>query len=71
MHAFQPEPEEKFKPVHLVLDSQEEVDKVFALFNHSGLAESLGMFQWYSTLAPYGSRISASRYHSIIQGLFK
>lgn len=36
-----------FKPVHIVLESQEEVDKMFALFNHGPISNALQLGDLY------------------------
>jgi hypothetical protein len=44
MKAHQePEPPKPFRPVTLVLETQEELDAVYALLNHSTLRKAVGL----------------------------
>lgn len=45
--------ERKFQPVILTLETQEEVDKLFALLNHSAISDAVGFTEEYLVLKPY------------------
>ena len=66
MRAFRAK-SEKFEPVTLMLDTQEEVDKLFAMANHNRFSVAMRIATWRSILAPYRSAHDGySEYHNII-----
>jgi hypothetical protein len=46
---------EKFEPVQIVLETQEEVDKLFAIINHSRIADAVDLPNAWELLRPYRS----------------
>lgn len=42
-----------FDPVKIVLETQEEVDKVFAMLNYSPIVNALQLGNWYQKLQSY------------------
>ena len=66
MRAFRAKPE-KFEPVTLILETQEEVDKLFAMGNHVQFSEAMKITSLRSLLAPYRSACNGYyEYHDII-----
>jgi hypothetical protein len=50
------ESKESFNPITIVLESQEEVDEMFAVFNHVSISNSLKELQsFYKDLIHYSS----------------
>jgi len=47
--------QKKFFPVTVILETQEEVDKVYALLDHAKLNKALDLKGCYSVLTPYRS----------------
>ena len=45
--------QEAFTPVAITLETREEVDKMYALFNYSPIADALELRGWYTKLQPY------------------
>lgn len=62
--------EHDFKPVKLVLETQEEVDKVYSLLNHLDLAECLDIVGIFEILQPYRSK-DYTKYHEKLQELLR
>lgn len=60
----------KFDPVILTLETQEEVDKMFAIFNCSRIVEALdaGVFTnkhaWYKELMPFKDEECSTKWHA-------
>lgn len=44
-----------FEPVLLILETQEEVNKVFALFNHSIIIDALQIPDWWEELEHFST----------------
>ena len=61
MKAERIEPRPKFQPVSLMLETQEEVDAVYALFNISPLIESVGLNHPWETLVPFRNGVNGTR----------
>lgn len=55
MKANRTNPPEKFVPVTLTLESQKEVDALFAVINHTDLSTAIGLSGTYKILQPYKS----------------
>ena len=66
MKSFREQPKKEFVPIHLVLETQEEVDKIYALFNHTDLANTLCMSSWYEQLNQFIDRTEADKYHKLL-----
>jgi|GEM_PF-2601953 len=53
------EPKPVFRPVVLTLETQEEVDKLYAMFNYNAITEALGIdtlgSRWWKKLNPFTS----------------
>ncbi len=62
--------EKRFESVALILETQEEVDKVFALSNYSTLQDALGLYDLYRALHPYRFN-GYGAYHDKIDKLLK
>lgn len=72
------EPEIKpIKPVQIVLETQEEVDKVYALFCNSKIADVLligtcnNSDPWWKKLEEYKTSNGADKWHQIIKDLIE
>jgi len=49
--------EAKFEPVHLILESQHEVDAMYALLNHGPTSDGAGLPEHsYKSLQPFANR---------------
>ena len=48
--------EPAFKPVILTLETQEEVDALYAFLAHSVLSDAVGLLARYQVLTPYRTR---------------
>ena len=59
-------PEPQFVPVHLILESQEEVDAIFAVLNHASLSNLLKMGTNYNYLQEYISEKGWQKFHGEI-----
>lgn len=53
---------EIFQPIKIVLESQEEVNKLFAIFNYTPISEAVDIPSWWSELRPYKTD-DATRFH--------
>jgi hypothetical protein len=60
----------QFTPVVLTLETQEEVDKVFAIFNFARIVDAVGLPDAYEHLDRFTTK-AADKYHSAIGALFK
>ena len=45
----------KFTPIHLILETQNEIDGIFALLDHAQLSQSVGLEGVWEKLDPYTS----------------
>ena len=43
----------EFQPITIVLETQEKVDKIFAIVNHNNLCNALGLVDLYNMLDYY------------------
>lgn len=59
-----------FIPVCLTLESQAEVDAIYAVLNHGRLCDSLGFDAEYKQLEPFKSDES-EEFHTKINNVFK
>ena len=77
MNAVQVNPPVKFNPVVLTLETQEEVDKLFAIFNNARISGILKLHNAYNHLKPFvkdsrDSRDSSwGKYHTKLCCLMK
>ena len=71
MKAFREEPKQEFIPVHLILETQEEVDKLFALFNHNSITKAMRIRDWHISLQPYHFRQNSDSYYAKITAIIK
>ena len=56
MKAERAESKQEFVPVIVTLESQEEVDVLFTLANHSGIVNTFPiMHKWYDVFFPFAS----------------
>lgn len=69
MKAHQ-EKKPKFIPVALILESQEEVDGVYALFNHAAINQAAGLsLDSYKSLEPFKNTGNTDRLHDALMKL--
>ena len=54
-----------FRPITLTLETQAEVDAIFAVLNHRRYAKALGMDAQYMALSPYKSA-KYSEFHTAL-----
>lgn len=65
------EQEKSFKPVVITLETQEEVDKIFAMFNHVTLSETLEFdLNWTDMLELFSSD-EYKEYHRRLTNIIK
>lgn len=75
MNAVQVNPPVKFNPVVLTLETQEEVDKLFAIFNNARISSILNIDTAYKHLKPFvkdsndSMHSSWGKYHTKLCGL--
>lgn len=70
MKAEREEHEQPFIPVIVTLESQEEVDKLFALCNNSAIYEAIGLKGWYEMLREFHTT-AYNEYHTALSNIFK
>lgn len=57
MKARRAEPKQEFVPVIVTLESQEEVDSLFSVINHTEICIALpALDDWYDELKPFTSK---------------
>ncbi len=69
MKAEQKQPTPAFIPVILTLESQEEIDKLFALFNYMPISDVLRLTDWYCKLQPFISKNIDELHTQLCDGL--
>lgn len=59
--------QKEFQPITVVLETQQEVDALFALVNHCGIQKTVGFGEKdYSLLSPYVNRTNTNRLHDLL-----
>lgn len=61
--------EKQFQPVSLTLETQQEVDAIFVLLNHTTISESLDLHDQWTKLAPFKSANWAGLHDKLQQAL--
>lgn len=60
----------EFSPVYLTLETQAEVDAIYAVLDHAKLGDALGFTDQYKALQPFKS-YETEKFHVKINGIFK
>jgi len=63
-------PEAEFVPVVVTLETQEEVDKLFALLDHCTVNRELGTKDWWKLLEKYKSK-GYEKYFNKFRGIIR
>lgn len=64
--------DESFRPVTLILETQAEVDGVFALFDHAKICRAAGLEEvTYKVLEQWHNSTVAGRLHNQLKALLK
>lgn len=58
-----------FIPISLILETQEEVDKFMAIFEHTGLTYALNINNWYELLEDYSDEENYDKWWEKINDL--
>lgn len=61
------EEKKEFQPIHLILETQEEVDKLYTIFNHSALVECLNLRGHYLLLEDHCDEDNSHKLHKKIE----
>jgi len=61
----------KFVPLQLLLESQEEIDMLFALLNHSDLSRAVNSGEAQAVLLPYIDICKANELHANLCNVVK
>ena len=70
MKVNQIEPERPFKPICITLESQEDVDKVYAILDHSSIVRAFNIENWYKQLRPFRTG-AYTKYHSKLMSMLR
>lgn len=60
--------EPKFEPVTITLETQEEVSKMFAIFNHQTLSNALEFYNHYKSFTSICVK-DYTKWHNVIESL--
>ncbi len=65
MKAEQIAPPRVFKPVQITLETQEEVDKIYAVLNYHPIVDILEINGWWKAMENFRSKES-DKYHEMV-----
>ena len=63
--------EQKFTPITITLETQEEVDKLYTLANHAYIDRAIGLHELYLGLQPYRNSQNSVKYHTRLISILK
>lgn len=61
--------ENVFKPIQITLETQDEIDKVFTLFNNSKIVEALHIETWWEKLSQYHISAETTKLHEKLESI--